>query len=225
MGFTTPTNQANSICLESSNAVDTNSPHGYCLVTQLQDQVTAITCENGQLRSRIAAQQAEISAHQDRIKTLQINQEVLDLIYVSELSTYLPFWKQPDRSNRNEEVHGARIKYDLEFLNHPSKMGKNFLEQHKLTRKDMENAITTRYRYSPTSLGDPSKMPEKIARPIDIRSNVENLKLWTNRADLQGYIIQVCRDHIQLWLRQKARDLPLPENTILATKYIESLYQ
>lgn len=173
-------------------------------------------------QEKCIAQETENNAYQNEVNILQRRleplEETLDLIYVAELSTFLPRQKRPDRFRRNKAIHGAQVQWDLNFLRSPSKTGQKFLENNKLTNSDMIKAFRTRYKYSPYTLGDPSTIPDAISGAINMRTDLEHLTFWEedpNSDDDKFYydLVTDCKLLVRNWLHPTKEHPYSPEAT------------
>ncbi|QKX64580.1 uncharacterized protein TRUGW13939_11755 [Talaromyces rugulosus] len=172
-----------------------NTLHGtyHAQIDELQERLAAVENNSKVYRNQAATLREELKPLKEKV----------DLIYIAELSTFLPREKVPDRFSRNEAIHGARVRFDLAFLQRPSEAGLKFLDRNGLTKSDMVKAFRARYKYSPRSLGDPSSIPEHIASAINMKTDLENLKSWKERfgPDDTFYsdMISDCKPLIKHW--------------------------
>lgn len=161
-----------------------------------------VLSDNRELRKRVGRLQKEVSDLKRKHAPIQ---EDWDLMHTSELLTYLPFPKDSGRQVRNQVVHGARIKYDLDFYERLLPTGQTYVSGRLVKTENVKQAFNNRYGYYPEELKkNCSEIPEHVLDLMNLKANLAHLTFWKESGGetltLRDSLARKCSDLICRWL-------------------------
>jgi hypothetical protein len=161
-------------------------------VSELDGKVTALRGENATLQR----------GHSDLEGKIEALQEFKAKVRIPELLGNLPSKRGIDRSVRNETVHGADLKSDLELIRSLKKNGSTIIGGYRLQYDVVCHAFKKTYGYRYKEI--PQVVPKEVVHVFDMRSNLMNLHYWNHdtskiRESRRDNLKQRCDEILKIW--------------------------